>query len=181
MSCAKRQIPTKPRVGVSSCLLGEEVRYDGGHKKNLRIVEQLGDLFEWVPVCPEVEVGMETPREPVNLHVDGEQVRMIGAESGEDWTERMAAYATSRAEQLAALEIDGYILKARSPSCGLAGVEIHAADGTTVHRGVGLFASALGSRLLDLPMIDEDGLADPALRDEFISRVRDYTATRSRD
>ena len=172
---------TKPRVGVSSCLLGEDVRYDGGHKRDPHVVELLADAFEWVPVCPEVEVGMGTPREPVNLVFDAERVRMIGVESGEDWTERMTRYASSRAAELAALEIDGCILKARSPSCGIAGVELHAADAAVTREGVGLFAAALSAHLRGLPLIDEDNLADPARREEFVSRVRDYRAGRPMD
>lgn len=165
----------KPRVGISRCLLGDEVRYDGTHKRADDVLALFGDEVEWVPVCPEVEVGMGTPREPIALmaHPDGvrsghERVLLVGVTSGEDWTERMRAWARDCVGALRALNLSGFILKARSPSCGVQGVAIESAPTT----GRGLFAQALVEALPDLPVEDEERLKDPGVRDAFLQRVR---------
>src|SRR5436190_15096507 len=102
----------KLRVGVSACLLGAEVRYDGQHKRDAYVKDELGAIVEWVPVCPEVEVGMGVPREPVQLvRNPGDRTAMIGVASGTDWTERMEALAAARADQLASLDIRGFVFK----------------------------------------------------------------------
>ena len=107
------------RIGVSACLLGEPVRYDGGHKRSAVIVELLGSRFTWVPVCPEMEIGLGVPREPVRLTGDPHEPRMLGVSSKRDLTREMTAYAQRRARELVALDIAGYVLKSASPSCGL--------------------------------------------------------------
>ena len=126
----------RPRVGVSRCLVGDEVRYDGTHRLDETVIALLGPYVEWVPVCPEVEIGMGTPREPIQLVTSpdgvrslGERVRLVGVTSGQDWTERMHAWARDRARELAALDLSGYVFKARSPSCGIDHVVVHAVDG----------------------------------------------------
>ena len=170
----------KPRVGISRCLLGDDVRYDGTNKRS-RAVMALGDVVEWVPVCPEVEVGMSVPREPIQLvartvriRSADERVRLQGVHSGEDWTVRMRYWARDRVEELSAQGISGFILKARSPSCGPAGVLVHYPDRDATPTGRGLFAEALAAAMPGLPMVDEETLEDSRARDEFIARVRDF-------
>ena len=152
----------KPRVGISRCLLGDEVRYDGTHKRAGDLLAALGRHVEWVPVCPEVEVGMGTPREPIHIVPGG---RLLGVTSGEDWTERMQEWARQRIETLRALNLSGFVLKARSPSCGIKGVPVG---------GRGLFAGALIDAMPDLPIVDEDDLADARARETFLRQVRTF-------
>jgi uncharacterized protein YbbK (DUF523 family) len=99
------------RVGVSSCLLGEQVRYDGGHKLDRYLTGTLGQFFEWVPVCPEVEMGLPTPRESMRLVGDAEDPRLIAPKSGTDYTDRMKAWALQRVEELAAVGLHGFVFK----------------------------------------------------------------------
>lgn len=164
----------RPRVGISMCLLGERVRYDGGHKADERATGVLSEIFEWAPVCPEVDVGMGTPREPVRLELRGAQVRLVGVESGRDWSASMAAYAERQVAELAALPIHGFLLKADSPSCGFDGVRLHEEAGAARPDGVGAFAAVLRAVLPELPIEDESHLADPARLQRFIERVRSY-------
>ena len=174
----------KLRVGVSACLLGAEVRYDGQHKRDAYVKDELGAIVEWVPVCPEVEVGMGVPREPVQLvRNPGDRTAMIGVASGTDWTERMEALAAARADQLASLDIRGFVFKARSPSCGVQGVNVYdpaSHGGAPRTDGVGLFARAVMRRLPDLPVEDEGRLADPAARARFLARLLAYDRLRLR-
>jgi uncharacterized protein YbbK (DUF523 family) len=170
----------KPRVGISRCLLGDEVRYDGTHKRSTPVIA-LGPDVEWIPVCPEVNVGMGVPREPIQLvartdgaRSAGERLRLSGARSGDDWTERMDRWAERRVAELTAFGIRGFVLKARSPSCGPDGVLVHHADGGPTATGRGLFAEALASAMPGLPMEDEERLADPATRANFLQRVQMY-------
>jgi len=161
------------RVGVSACLLGEEVRYDGGHKREPFLVEVLGREVEWVPVCPEVEIGLGTPRPPMNLVRIGGETRLITAETGADHTAAMRSYAERRVEELAGDRLAGYILKKDSPSCGLERVKLYPeAGGDQTGEARGLFAEALVRRFPDLPVEEEDGLRDPARRERFLARVR---------
>jgi uncharacterized protein YbgA (DUF1722 family)/uncharacterized protein YbbK (DUF523 family) len=163
------------RVGISSCLLGEEVRFDGGHKRDAFLVGTLGRYVEWVPVCPEVEVGMGTPREPIRLVRDGHAVRLLGVRSGDDWTARMERYARARVAALAPLGLAGYILKKDSPSCGLTRVKVYpSAGGVSERNGTGFFAAALRERLPSLPVEEEGRLLDPRLRENFVERVFAY-------
>lgn len=164
------------RVGVSSCLLGRPVRYNGQHKYSGVVVETIGADVEFVPVCPEVELGLGTPRETLHLVRRGRDLRMIMAH-GEDHTDAMRAYARKRVDALAADDLSGYVLKAKSPSCGIDDVEVHASDdlpkkGSGIRRdGQGLFAAALVARLPLLPIEDERRLADPTVRAHFMERV----------
>lgn len=162
------------RVGVSACLLGEPVRYDGGHKRSAVIVELLGPRFTWVPVCPEMEIGLGAPREPVRLTGDPHAPRMLGASSKRDLTREMTAYAQRRARELAALDIAGYVLKSASPSCGLRDVPVWDEDdgsNGSSHPGRGLFAAALAAAWPELPIVEEGDLAEPAGREDFVARV----------
>jgi uncharacterized protein YbbK (DUF523 family) len=165
---------SRPRLGISACLLGDEVRFDGGHKRDSFLADVLGARVEWVRLCPEVEVGMGTPREPVRLVRDGLQLRMIAIRTGVDYTGAMETWARTRVEELAAASLSGYVLKKDSPSCGMDGVKVFDAGGSFGRDGRGLFAAALMARLPELPIEDEERLADPALRERFIARVFGY-------
>jgi uncharacterized protein YbbK (DUF523 family) len=162
----------KPRLGISSCLLGEEVRWDGQHKREPFLVDGLGPLVEWVPVCPELELGLGVPREPIRLVGDPAAPRLLGERSGADHTEAMARFAEARVRALAALELDGWVTKEGSPSCGMAGVRVHPLDGGTPRLdGVGAFARVLLERMPLLPVEEEGRLRDPVVRAAFVERV----------
>lgn len=160
------------RIGISSCLLGETVRFDGGHKRNSYCMDVLSQDVEWVPVCPEVEVGMGVPREAVRLVGGEDQPRMLGNESGRDWTDDMTRYAQTKVRELRRLNLDGYILKSKSPSCGMELVEIESADGTL--SGAGLFARELVREWPDLPIVEEGCLSDSGSRQDFMALVQSH-------
>lgn len=166
------------RIGVSSCLLGAKVRFDGGHKKDDFLVNTFGAWVEWIPVCPEVEVGMGTTRESVCLVREGNEVRLVAPRSGLDWTGQMRAYAGRRAAELEAKELAGFVLKKDSPSCGMERVKVYGA-GMPTKSGKGLFAEALLARLPNLPVEEEGRLCDPRLRDNFVERVFAYHRVRT--
>lgn len=161
------------RLGVSSCLLGEAVRFDGGHKRDRFVVEQLGRWVEWVPVCPEVDIGLGVPRPTIRLtHAKGEpDVRLIAPSTGADVTARMRRYATAKIKDLRSLDLDGYVLKKGSPSCGMARLPVYRGDGMLHKHGTGLFAEALLGQWPTLPVEEEGRLNDPRLRETFIERV----------
>jgi uncharacterized protein YbbK (DUF523 family) len=168
--------PPRVRLGISACLLGQEVRYNGGHKRDAFLTDVLGRWVDWVDVCPEVEIGLGTPRPSMRLVRIGRgeeaQVRLVTPETGVDHTEAMRSWAARRVEELARLDLDGYILKKGSPSCGLERVELHPEEGGAPSQEArGLFAEALLRRLPDLPVEDEGRLQDPALRERFVARV----------
>jgi uncharacterized protein YbbK (DUF523 family)/uncharacterized protein YbgA (DUF1722 family) len=164
--------PERPiRLGVSTCLLGEKVRYDGGHKRDAFLVEELGPWVEWVAVCPEVELGMGVPRPAVRLVDEEGELRMLSPDTGADFTAPMRAFAAERVRELQALELDGYVLKKNSPSCGLARVKVWGLAGPKRRDGVGLFAAALVSAWPHLPVEEEGRLSDPHLRENFVERV----------
>jgi uncharacterized protein YbgA (DUF1722 family)/uncharacterized protein YbbK (DUF523 family) len=161
---------TPLRIGISSCLLGDEVRFDGGHKRDAFLTETLAPFVEWVRVCPEVEVGMGVPREPVRLIRKNGDTRMIATRSGVDHTDAMRTFAERRTRQLASLDLRGYVLKKDSPSCGMERVKVF--DGASATRtGVGTYAEILKARLPALPVEEEGRLCDPVLRENFIERV----------
>src|SRR5438445_12284719 len=134
--------PAPPRVGISQCLLGENVRYDGGNKLDSVLIETLGRYVEWVPVCPEVEVGLGTPREPMHLVGDLNAPRLVTINTGVDHTEAMHRFAQQRVRELEALNLSGFVFKSASPSCGIKGVSLFNTQEVEAHDGVGLFASA---------------------------------------
>jgi uncharacterized protein YbbK (DUF523 family) len=161
-----------PRVGISSCLLGQPVRYDGGHRLDRCIVETLGPLFAWVPVCPEVACGLPTPREPMRLVGDPAAPRLLGVHSGTDHTERALAWARRCVEELAREELCGFVFKRGSPSSGLTAVPVHdPATGARAGVASGLFARALVERLPLLPVEEEAPLRDRARRERFVEAV----------
>ena len=156
----------RPRVGISACLLGEPVRYDGRHKRDAWLVDVLGPQVEWVSVCPEVEAGLGTPRETMErAHDASGRVALMTTETKRDVTDTLQRYADRRVEELARADLDGYVLKADSPSCGL--------------EGPGLFAAVLTARLPDLPIVDERQLADERARQCFADAVRAHHRARS--
>jgi uncharacterized protein YbgA (DUF1722 family)/uncharacterized protein YbbK (DUF523 family) len=160
-------------VGISSCLLGRAVRFDGGHKKDEFLVNTFGPWVRWVPVCPEVEAGMGTPRESIRLTRTGGTVRLMAPKSGRDWTGPMREYSERRVAELAGDDLCGYVLKKDSPSCGMERVKVYG-DGAPAKVGRGVFADVLLERFPDLPVEEEGRLCDPRLRDNFVERVFAY-------
>jgi uncharacterized protein YbbK (DUF523 family) len=174
----------RPRVGISRCLLGDEVRYDGGHKRDATLLSALGSIVEWVPVCPEVEAGMGTPREAIELVASDDgvpagsaRVRLLGVTSLADWTQTMKEFSTDRVLALAAQQLDGYVLKADSPSCGLDRIPVHREEEVSL-TGRGLFAEALLRKFPDLPIEEERSLSDRASRERFTARVFEHQRRR---
>ncbi len=162
------------RIGVSACLLGQEVRFDGGHKHDRFITDSLGRCFEFVSVCPEVELGLGTPRESLRLVQIGAGVHFVAPKSGTDRTKPMRTYSELRVSQLGRENLRGYILKKDSPSCGMERVRVHGAKGAATRKGRGLFAEALMRRFPHLPVEEEGRLHDAPLRENFVSRVFAY-------
>ena len=155
----------KLRVGISACLLGEEVRYDGGHKHHITITQTLSPHVEWVSVCPEVELGLGTPRSPIELRLVAGEIALVCQASEADLTSQMVACAQRRCEELERLKLSGYIFKARSPSCGLVSVRWDAP---------GLFAGFLRRRWPQMPMVEETALMTVQDCEAFLERVRNY-------
>lgn len=162
-----------PLIGVSACLLGERVRYDGSDRLAPRLVDALGRHLRLVPTCPEVLAGMGVPREPVHLVGDPAAPRVLGVTSRRDWTGALTAAARARVTELLALGISGHVLKSRSPSCGLRGIRVAAEGGGHVTRD-GVFAAELRRRAPALPLAQEDELDTDAAVREFVARVRDH-------
>jgi uncharacterized protein YbgA (DUF1722 family)/uncharacterized protein YbbK (DUF523 family) len=163
------------RIGISSCVLGEKVRYDGGHKHDPIVTDLLSRRFTWVAVCPEAESGMGIPREPVRLTGDPERPRMVGIQTATDYTRNMERFSRVRVKALRARNLSGFILKARSPSCGMARVKIHRARGRLAGRKArGIFARHLMTGIPHLPVEEEDRLHDRRIRENFIERVFCY-------
>jgi uncharacterized protein YbgA (DUF1722 family)/uncharacterized protein YbbK (DUF523 family) len=165
-------LPT--RIGVSRCLLGEEVRYDGGHKHDRFLTDVLGRYVEWVPICPEVEAGLGTPREVMRLVGDPQNPRLVTVESGIDHTHALETMTTDRIETLKKLDLSGYVFKKGSPSCGIERVRLYNEHGMPSRKGVGLFARAFIKQFPLIPVEEEGRLRDPALRENFIERVFCY-------
>lgn len=162
------------RIGVSSCLLGEQVRFDGGHKRDDFLVSVFGPCVEWVPVCPEVEIGLGVPRETIRLERKAGLVRLVAPKSQRDHTQTMNMWARRRLKELAREDLSGYVLKSKSPSCGMERVPIYGANGVPGKKGRGLFAQALLEQFGNLPVEEEGRLNDAVLRENFIERVFAY-------
>lgn len=161
------------KLGVSSCLLGEQVRYDGGHKHDRYITDVLGRYFSFVPVCPEVGCGLPIPRESMRLEGDPAAPRLMTNKSRIDLTGQMLDYCNRKVEELAAEDLCGYVFKKDSPSSGLFRVKVYN-NGMATKNGSGLFAAAMVHRFPLLPMEEEGRLHDPQLRENFIERVFSY-------
>ena len=161
------------RIGISSCLLGERVRFDGGHKRDAFLADMFGRYVEWVPVCPEFEVGLGVPRETLRLVANDGRVRLISPQTGVDHTDRMKSWAEHRIEELANLDLCGYVFKRSSPSCGQR-VKVYRNTGLLHRNGTGLYATAVMERFANLPTEEEGRLNDPRLRENFVSSVFSY-------
>jgi uncharacterized protein YbgA (DUF1722 family)/uncharacterized protein YbbK (DUF523 family) len=167
------------RLGISTCLLGQPVRYDGGHKWDRFLTETLGKYVDFVPVCPEVECGLSIPREAMHLAGDPHNPRLVTVRSGVDHTERMQRWAGKRVAELEKEDLCGFVFKSDSPSSGMERVKVYGPSGSPVKTGVGLFARAFMEHFPLLPVEDEGRLHDPALRENFIEAV--FTLKRWRD
>ena len=167
------------RIGISSCLLGHEVRYDGGHKRDSLVTGALSHFMTFVPVCPEVESGMPVPRPPIRLVRLGGRVRLVEPRNGVDHTESMRSWSEAKVRELSRLDLSGYILKKDSPSCGMERVKVYPAKGPGVRDGVGLFAEELLRQMPLLPVEEEGRLNDPLLRENFVERVFAYRRLRA--
>ncbi len=162
------------RLGISRCLLGDEVRFDGGHKRDQFLTDLLGRYVEWVPVCPEVEAGLGTPREAMRLVGSLQHPRLVTITSGTDHTKTVEKMAAHRLRELAELDLSGYVFKKGSPSCGIERVRIYNEKGMPARNGIGLFARAFIEQFPLIPVEEEGRLCDPALRENFIERVFCY-------
>ncbi|MFW2364855.1 MAG: YbgA family protein [Desulforhopalus sp.] len=169
----------KIKIGISSCLLGNEVRFDKGHKHDRYITGTLGTYFDFLPVCPEVECGLSVPRESMRLVGDPESPRLITNKTGTDHTDRMKAWAHARVEQLAQENLCGFIFKSKSPSSGMERVKVYDKNNVPRAAGVGLFARAFMSRFPTLPVEEEGRLHDLVLRENFIESVFVYQRWRT--
>jgi uncharacterized protein YbgA (DUF1722 family)/uncharacterized protein YbbK (DUF523 family) len=166
------------RIGISACLLGEKVRFDGGHKRDPFLVGSFGRFVTWVPVCPEVELGLGTPREAIRLEIREGRTAFVMPKSGRDLTTAMREYATRRARTLQFDDLSGYVFKKGSPSCGMERVKLYAPNGISARGGRGLFAEAVMLRQPTLPVEEEGRLGDPGLRENFVERVFAYRRVR---
>lgn len=179
MACdPKRRIP----VGISSCLLGQPVRYDGGHKRNSLLVDELGKYFEYLPFCPEMAIGLGTPRSPIHLtglpSQPGAVVKAVGIQFDRfDVTEKLIDYARWVVQTCP--RISGYVFKAGSPSCGMAGVDVYDERGIPSGTSAGIYAWVVMQVWPSMPVEEEGRLSDPIIRDGFVERVYAYNRWQS--
>jgi uncharacterized protein YbgA (DUF1722 family)/uncharacterized protein YbbK (DUF523 family) len=164
-------IDDRLRLGISECLMGRAVRHDGGHKHDRFLTDTLGQWVEWIPICPEVEIGLGTPRPAMRLVASGTGTRLRVRKSGEDLTDRMRTWADGWLA--GATDLEGFVLKKDSPSCGMERVRVYPKpdEGTAERTGTGIFAAALTESLPHLPVEEEGRLNDPTLRERFFDRV----------
>ena len=161
----------KIRLGISTCLLGENVRYDGGHKLDRFLRETLGQYVEYVPVCPEVECGLPIPREAMRLEGNPDSPRLVTSRTKQDMTDRMARWARKRVVELEKEDLCGFIFKSDSPSSGMERVRVYNEQGMPSKKGVGMFAGIFMEHFSLLPVEEEGRLHDPKLRENFIERI----------
>jgi uncharacterized protein YbbK (DUF523 family) len=162
-----------PRIGISSCLLGEPVRYDGGHRKQPALLDEFAGEVEWVASCPEAELGLGVPRETIQIELQRGALALMTHDTRRDITDSMTAWAQRRASALAAMNISGYVFKARSPSCGVGSVVVVGGG----NDGTGFFAAELIRQLPNLPVAQEDQLATRSARQTFLQQVHRYAAS----
>jgi uncharacterized protein YbgA (DUF1722 family)/uncharacterized protein YbbK (DUF523 family) len=168
------------RIGISSCLLGAKVRFDGGHKRDGFLTDTIGPFVEWVPVCPEVEAGFGTPRETMRLErVSAAEkathaVRLLTTKTKIDLTDQLVSYSARRVVALESEGLSGYVLKKDSPSCGMERVKVYDGHGSPARTGRGIFAEHLRARFPSLPVEEEGRLSDPRLRENFVERIFAY-------
>ena len=169
----------KIKLGISTCLLGQNVRYDGGHKLDRFLTDTLGQYVEYVPVCPEVECGLPIPRETMYLEGNPNSPRLVTIHTQQDMTNRMVQWAKKRIMALENEDLCGFIFKSNSPSCGVERIRVCNKKGLSVKKGVGIFARIFMDHFPLHPMEDEERLHDPELRQNFIERI--FTLKRWRE
>ncbi|MFQ5451052.1 MAG: DUF523 domain-containing protein [Nitrospinaceae bacterium] len=174
--------PGLPRVGISGCLLGEEIRYDGGHRWHSGIARWIGPRVEWVSLCPETEVGLGVPREPIHMVGDPAQPRLIDSKTGRDWTRAMTEYSRQKIAVMKNLNLDGFIFKRSSPSCGLDAVKVYEDEtlGEWTRKGRGIFAHYFVLAFPNLPAVEEEVLSTRNGAKRFLDSVRRYHESRLR-
>jgi uncharacterized protein YbgA (DUF1722 family)/uncharacterized protein YbbK (DUF523 family) len=168
---SKLDMHERIKLGISSCLLGEKVRYDGGHKLDPFLRNTLGRYVDWVPICPEVESGLPVPRDAMHLVGVPDAPRLVTINTGIDYTNRMLRWANEKLSELERMDLCGFVFKSRSPSSGMRGVKLYTPEGVLKGRSIGIFAGAFMQHFPLLPVEDEGRLQDPALRENFIERV----------
>jgi uncharacterized protein YbbK (DUF523 family) len=161
----------KIKLGISSCLLGVNVRYDGGHKLDSFLKDTLGAYVDYVPVCPEVECGLGVPRECMSLEGESENPRLVTTGSNQDRTDLLVGWVLKRVVELETENLYGFIFKSDSPSCGMERVKVYNEKGMAVKTGIGIFARIFKEHFPLLPVEDEGRLHDPILREKFIERI----------
>lgn len=159
------------RIGISSCLLGNKVRFDGGHKRDRYLTDVLGEWLTWVPVCPELEINLGIPRPTIRLENAQPNPRLVEPGAQLDLTDTMETYAATKIQELKKLELDGFVLKKGSPSCGMERVRVYGRGGVPTRNGVGVFARVLMDGWPNLPVEEEGRLNDPLLRERFIAHI----------
>lgn len=168
----------KIKIGISSCLLGNNVRYDGGHKLDQIVIDALGPFVEWVPVCPEVESGLPVPREAMQLIGDPKAHRLIMVATGIDHTDMLHTWSRKKIRLLEQERLCGYVFKSRSPSCGIDDAEISSLSGEKIVTGPGIFAQVFKESCPSIPLEDEGGLQDSVVRENFLKRAFHYAEKR---
>jgi len=163
-----------PRLGISQCLLGEQVRYDGGHKRDRFLTDTLSQFVEWIPICPEVESGLGTPREAMRLVGTPEAPRLMTIKTQNDHTATLNRFCHRKIHELKSFGLDGFVFKKDSPSCGIKQVRVYQHGSSPSRKGRGLFAQAFQTFFPLIPIEDEDRLNDPEIRQNFIARVFGY-------
>ncbi|WP_067184378.1 YbgA family protein [Microtetraspora niveoalba] len=158
----------RPRVAVSSCLLGEPVRFNGGHSRDRLLAGPLSEFVDWVPTCPEIAIGLGTPRETLRLERAPGGPRLVTRKTRKDLTEPMTSLGAAKA---ATLDVDGYVFKSKSPSCGIHGIPVYAGDAAADRRNRGVFAAEIIDAHPLLPVEDEGRLHDDVLREVFLERI----------
>ncbi len=162
------------KIGVSSCLLGNQVRFDRGHKHDRYITGTLADFFDFVPICPEVECGLSIPRESMRLVGEVDNPTLVGNKTGTDYTQQMKSWATQKVEQLETENLCGFIFKSKSPSSGMERVKVYDKNNVPQSKGVGIFASIFMKHFPLIPVEEEGRLHDPGLRENFIETIFVY-------
>lgn len=170
---------TPIKIGISSCLLGNKVRYDGGHSHDRFLTQTLGLFAEYIPVCPEVECGMSTPREAVRLVGKTENPRLVTQKTGVDKTTQMKVWIKKRLKTLEKENLCGFIFRSKSPSSGLYRIKVYGEDGKVRNNGTGLFARAFTEAFPRIPVEEAGRLNDPKLREQFIENI--FSLQRWRD
>ena len=168
------QLRDMPRLGISRCLLGEEVRYDGGHKRERFLTDTLGRFVEWIPICPEVEAGLGTPREAMRLVGTPETPRLLTIKTHIDHTNTITRFSSHKIHELQHLKLDGYVFKKDSPSCGIKQVRVYQHGSSPSRKGIGVFAQAFQESFPLIPIEDEGRLNDSGIRENFIERMFAY-------